>query len=76
MGILIEFNIISQDQYTSKRETLSAFIKVHPWIKLDYNKPWESLYYWLQLYNKAANLDEKQYLIIHTTGEIDITTIE
>lgn len=73
---IIEYNQFSNDKFASKRASLSQFVKLHPWIKVDYNKPFDSLYNWLQLYNKAGKLEENQYLIIHQNGEIDITTIE
>ena len=74
--IIIEYDARAEDSFASKRLSLSHFVKTHPWIKLEYMKPFEALNYWLQLYNKAADLEENQYLIIHQNGEIDITTIE
>lgn len=75
--LIIEFvDMSEQEVYNSKRASLANFVFKHPWIKVDNNKPFESILPWLQLYNKAANLDENQYLIIHRNGEIDITTLE
>ena len=75
--LIIEFVGMTEKQiYDSKRSSLANFVWKHPWIKINNDKIFDSLLPWLQLYNKAANLEENQYLIIHRNGEIDITTIE
>ena len=75
--LIIEFVGSSElEMYNSKRSSLANFVSKHPWIKVDNNKIFDSLLPWLQLYNKAANLGENQYLCITRAGEIDIITIE
>ena len=68
--VFIEYDPCEEDVFSSKRKTLVAFVRAHPWIKINNNKPVDSLRNWLIYYSKAAKLESRELLVIHRDGSV------
>ena len=71
------FGSNENDIYKSKLETIMTFLKTHPWIEIDYDKPSESLNCLFGIIHRAAgNLSEDEYIVIRSNGELETREFE